>query len=477
MSDVLWALIGIQMAMGLFDTVVHHELTERLAWRPSQAKELRLHAIRNWFYALLFGVLGWFEPTGLLAIAVMLLLGIELIITLIDFVEEDLSRSLPASERVTHTLLALNYGAILVLLLPVLLDWAALPSGLAGAYHGIWTWLCTGAVLGTLLFGLRDMAAAIRAPGLVPVDPEGLVPPARQSETILVTGATGFIGRRLVEVLIANGFQVIALVRQRSADLPLPVTLVTDLDQIPATTRIDAIVNLAGEPIANGLWTKAKRDRIVESRRDITRAVIQLIKRLDQRPEVLVSGSAIGWYGLRGDEELNEGSGADASFSHELCAMWEAEALQARDLGPRVVLLRIGLVLGVEGGLLSRMLTPFEFGLGGKIGDGSQWMSWITRDDLVRLICHAIACKKVSGKLNATAPVAVTNAEFTTALGRALGRPTVLSIPTRPLRLLGGDMAKELLLGGQRVGPLAALATGFSFEHPDIETAMAALFS
>ncbi|MEM8792365.1 MAG: TIGR01777 family oxidoreductase [Pseudomonadota bacterium] len=478
MGDVLWALIGLQMAMGLFDTVIHHELTERLAWRPSQAKELRLHAIRNWFYAVLFAVLGWSEPNGLLAIAVMILLGIELIITLIDFIEEDLSRSLPASERVTHTLLALNYGAILVLLLPVLLDWSMRPTGLMAAYHGVWTWLCSGASVGTILFGIRDMSAAVRAPKLVPVNAKGLVPAPHADKTVLVTGATGFVGRRLVEVLIANGFSVVALVRRPEAamDLPMPISLVTNLEQIPSATRIDAIVNLAGEPIANGLWTSEKRQRIIESRRDVTRSVIELVKRLDARPEVLVNGSAVGWYGIRGDDELDEASGFEPCFSHDVCAAWEAEAKPARDLGLRVVLLRIGLVLGVEGGVLSRMLTPFEFGLGGRIGSGNQWMSWISRDDLVRLICHAITCEKVSGKLNGTAPKPVRNSEFTRALGRALGRPTVISIPAAPLSSLSGDLGKELLLGGQRVGPLKALSTGFRFEHPDIERAMKALF-
>lgn len=478
-SDLLWVLIALQMAMGLFDTVFHHELTERLAWRPSQAKELKLHAIRNWFYALLFAMLGWAEPSGAVAIAVMVVLAVELLITLMDFVEEDLSRSLPASERVTHTLLALNYGAILVLLVPVLLDWSARPTGVSGAYHGLWTWLCTGASLGTIVFGLRDYAAAIRAPRLVPSDPAGLIPSAQGEKTILVTGATGFVGRRLVEVLLANGYSVVALVRRPEAalSLPMPITLVTDLDQIPASTRIDAVVNLAGEPIANGWWTPSKRRRIIESRQAVTRSVIRLAERLEIRPEVLVSGSAIGWYGLHGEDELNEASGYKPCFSHDVCAGWEAEALVARDLGIRVVLLRIGLVLGVEGGMLSRMLTPFEFCLGGPLGDGKQWMSWITRDDLVRLICHAITRGEVSGRVNATAPKPVTNRAFTRALGRALKRPAFIPVPAALLRLLGGDLARELLLGGQRVGPLKAVATGFRFSHPDINAAMTELFS
>ena len=166
--DLLWILIGLQMVMGLFDTLYHHELTERLAWRPSQRQELNLHAVRNLLYAVLFGLVGWTEVHGLFAIAVAVILGIEVFITLWDFVEEDLSRKLPATERVTHTLLALNYGGILVLLAPVLVEWAGQPTGIRMAYYGVWSWLCVIAVVGTFIFGVRDYLAARRSDWLDP---------------------------------------------------------------------------------------------------------------------------------------------------------------------------------------------------------------------------------------------------------------------------------------------------------------------
>lgn len=470
-SDLLWTLIAIQMAMGAFDMLYHHEFTERLAWRPSQHRELQLHAVRNGIYAVLFLTLGWLETKGLWAILVMALLAIEVVITLWDFVEEDVSRRLPPTERVLHTLLAVNYGAILSLVLPVLAGWAVEPSGLAIATHGIWTLLATFAGPAVAVFFVRDWYAAKRSLQLEgrPAAPLMQALPPRQ--TVLVTGATGFIGRRLVEALVAGGHQVIAQVRDPNPDTlrMRPLTLVTSLDQIGSDTRIDAIVNLAGEPIANGLWTARKRARILASRLDTTKAVVDLIAHLETKPKVLVSGSAIGWYGLRGDEALDEASEGRACFSRELCVAWEEAAQKAEAYSVRVVRLRIGLVLGTEGGMLTRMLTPFEFGLGGRFGTGKQWMSWIGRDDLVRLIAHAIATREIDGALNATAPEPVTNAELVATLARALHRPAVMHAPAWALESLGGDLARELLLGGQKVLPRRALETGFVFDTPRLE--------
>jgi hypothetical protein len=467
-SDLLWILIAIQMAMGAFDMLYHHEFTERLAWRPSQHRELQLHAVRNGIYAVLFLTLGWLETKGLWALLVMALLAIEVVITLWDFVEEDVSRRLPPTERVLHTLLAVNYGAILSLVLPVLAGWAREPAGLAVATHGAWTLLATFAGPAVAMFFVRDWYASKRSLRLEARAAAPLMQALPPCQTVLVTGATGFIGRRLVEGLVAGGHQVIALVRDPNPDTlrMRPLTLVTALDQIGGDARIDAVVNLAGEPIANALWTKAKRARILSSRLETTQAVVDLIARLETKPRVLVNGSAIGWYGLWADEALDEASEGHACFSRELCVAWEEAARKAEAHGVRVVWLRIGLVLGTEGGMLTRMLTPFEFGLGGRFGTGKQWMSWIGRDDLVRLIAHAIATPAISGALNATAPEPVTNAELVATLARALHRPAVMHAPGWALERLGGDLARELLLGGQKVLPRRALETGFVFETP-----------
>jgi len=190
---------------------------------------------------------------------------------------------------------------------------------------------------------------------------------------------------------------------------------------------------------------------------------------------VLISGSAIGWYGLWQDEVLTEFDGGKRCFSHRVCEAWERATKRAERLGTRVVRLRIGLVLGTEGGMLANLLNPFEYGLGGPIGSGRQWWSWIERDDLVRLIAHAIATPSLSGPVNATAPEPVRNADFARALGRALHRPAFLAVPAAPLRLAAGDLAEELLLGGQRVIPEKALKSGFVFRYPGLAAAFAAI--
>jgi len=476
-STLLWTLIAVQVALGAFDTLFHHELTERLAWRPSQKKELRLHGVRNLIYAALFVALGWCEAQGALAALVGGLLAVELVITLWDFVEEDMTRRLPASERITHTLLALNYGAILTLLAPVLIGWAARDTAVMAADHGLWSLFATAAAAGVAVFGLRDLAAAGRSERLRPRPAGALVAALAPRRTVLVTGATGFVGSRLSEALAAGGHEVIALTRDPKKALALrpPFRLVTDLEQIAAETRIDAIVHLAGEPVSGGPWTQRRRTAIIESRTKLTGSLLRLIARLETRPEVLIGASAIGWYGLHGDEELGESGAPNDCFSHQSCAAVEQEIAKAARYGVRTVALRIGLVLGSEGGLLARLLLPFEFGFGGPIGTGRQWMSWIARDDLVRLIAHVIATPGLEGPVNATAPRPERNADFGKALGRALHRPAIMPLPALPLRLLGGDFARELLLGGQRVLPRKALASGFAFHYPALGCALAAI--
>jgi uncharacterized protein len=473
-SQLFWTLILVQIGMGAFDTLVHHELTERLAWRPSQGRELALHGARNLLYAVLFVVLGWLHVHGILALLVIGILAVEVVITLMDFVEEDRSRKLQASERINHTLLALNYGAILTLLVPVLLNWARQPTALGPAYYGYWSLFAGFSAFAVALFGLRDLAASIRARSLVLKPAGALVMALSSHHRILVTGATGFVGRRLVEGLTAEGHSVIVLTRSPGKALCLhpPYELVTDLDQISPDAQIDAIVNLAGEPISDRLWTQSRRRLLVQSRVKMTSQVVKLIARLDKKPSVLVNASAIGWYGLQDDVELNEESASTSSFSHDLCAAWEAEAGRAAQHGVRVALLRIGLVMGVDGGLLSRLLTPFELGVGGPIGSGKQWMSWIERDDLVRLIAHVIATPQLDGPINATAPTPVRNAEFSKALAGALHRPALLRVPALPLRLLAADFARELLLGGQRVVPQKAVKNGFAFHYSTLNSAL-----
>ncbi len=473
-TDILWTLIAIQIAMGAYDTLIHHEMTERLAWRPSQKAELRLHAVRNALYGVVFLALGWSELHGAWAITAMLILAVEIVITLWDFVEEDLSRRLPPTERINHTLLTLNYGAILALLVPVLLDWSQRSSAIVVTHYGLWTALMTIAAIAVFVFALRDWAAANRSLRLGQEPAHGLTAAiGAHRRTVLVTGATGFVGSRLVAGLAADGHDVIALTRDKSkaAALATPHQVIDDLDQIPATAEIDVIVNLAGEPIADRPWTTKRRETILASRLRMTDDIVALCARLDRKPEVLISGSAVGWYGVREDELLDETAAPGTGFASEVCRQWEARAREAETHGVRVVLLRIGIVLGTEGGFLARLLMPFEFGLGAVLGSGRQWMSWITRDDLVRLIAHVIATPALAGPVNAVAPQPTRNADFMRSLAAALGRPLVLRAPAFALRPLGA-LADELLLGGQRVLPGSVLETGFAFRQPTLGPAL-----
>jgi uncharacterized protein (TIGR01777 family) len=361
--------------------------------------------------------------------------------------------------------------------MPVLVGWAAEPTAIVPVWYGAATVVASLAAVGIVLSGLRDFVASRRVRRLPNGNAATLVEALPGRRHIFITGATGFIGRRLVEALASAGHEVTVLTRDaaKAATLRPPLRIVTSLAQVPDDARIDAVINLAGEPLADGRWTTRKRRKILSSRLRTTRDVVRLMTRLQQRPAVLITGSAIGWYGLWQDEALTEFDGGKRCFSHRLCEAWECAARKAQRLGVRVVRLRIGVVLGIDGGMLAQVLIPFEVGVGGPIGSGRQWMSWIERDDLVRLIAHVIVTPSLTGAVNATAPMPVTNADFARALGRALRRPAWLKMPAALLRLVAGAFADELLLGGQRVLPDKAQAGGFEFRHETVEHALDAM--
>ena len=474
LSPLLWTLVAAQLAMGGFDIIFHHEMTERLAWKESAAHELRLHAWRNLFYAVLFLTFAWVQPKGWLAIALILILAVEIVITLWDFVEEDMTRKLPPTERVLHTLLAINYGAILALIAPAIISWTSHPTALVWTSYGLGSVILTFAAVGVAVFAVRDFYTSKRARHLHPREPIDLTGILNQPGRVLVTGGTGFVGTELVRALIAHGNDVTVLVRslKSAAHLATPVRLVESLHHIDDNAHFDAIIDLAGEPVAGGLWTWRRRFNVIASRVRGARALRALVWRMAEKPKVYVKASAVGAYGPRdNDGPLTERAapGPSNSFSARSCKICEREADRMTELGVRTVNLRIGLVLGRDGGLLARMLPPFDLGLGGPIGRGRQWMSWISQADLVRLIAFAMADATLKGAVNATAPNPVQNQEFTTALGKRLGRPALIPLPAQPLTLALGDFARELLLTGQQVLPEKVLAAGFRFQHPTLE--------
>jgi len=287
---------------------------------------------------------------------------------------------------------------------------------------------------------------------------------------VVVAGGTGFIGEALVQALLARGDDVAVLSRN-----PAKVRAgrgVSWNDVKREVAESDAVVNLAGENVGEGRWTDERRKRILDSRLSATAALTDAIALAPVRPRAFVSMSAVGFYGPRGDEPLDETAESGRGFLAEVVRLWEAAARKAEPAA-RLVILRCGVVLGPGGGALSRMLLPFRLGVGGPIGNGRQWLSWIDRDDLIALILRAIDDSSMRGVYNATAPHPVTSRDFARALGRALHRPAILPAPGFALRMIFGRMAEEMLLSGQRVVPSRATAEGFVFHYPEIDAALA----
>jgi uncharacterized protein (TIGR01777 family) len=296
---------------------------------------------------------------------------------------------------------------------------------------------------------------------------------------VAVTGASGLIGTALGESLVADGHRVIPLVRGvRLPEGAIAWDPMAGSIDARGLEGVDAVVHLAGEGIAQKKWTPEQKARIRDSRSKGTDTLSRALAGLDHKPAVLVSGSAVGWYGNRGDEELTEASAPPArpDFLSEVCVAWEEATRPAQDAGIRTVHLRTGMVLAAHGGALQRMLMPFKLGLGGRIGSGSQYMSWISIDDEVGAIRYALDTPSLEGPVNATGPAPVTNAEFTKALGAALHRPTILPTPVAPLKAVyGPELVQHLLLEGQRVLPDALMRAGFRHRHPTLAAALAAV--
>lgn len=291
---------------------------------------------------------------------------------------------------------------------------------------------------------------------------------------VAISGSSGLIGSALARALDARGDEVVALVRSRSDKAPSTALWNTEqgLAEREPVPGVDAVVHLAGAGIADKRWTAQRKRLIYSSRVDGTRNLVASLASLERPPNRFLCASAIGFYGDRGDEQLDESSDSGEGFLAEVCRAWENEARAAEEFASRVYQLRTGIVLAPDGGALAKMLTPFKLGLGGVIGSGRQYMSWISLDDEVGAILHLLDSEMESGPVDLTAPAPVTNREFTKALGRVLRRPTILPLPAFAVKLLFGQMGKEALLASQRVLPARLETDGYAFRHHALEPAL-----
>lgn len=305
---------------------------------------------------------------------------------------------------------------------------------------------------------------------------------SQKNQRVLVTGGTGFIGVPLCKMLLLQGHSVTVLTRDVIRANTLfdgRVTLVGDMARVANDTAFDVIINLAGETVSQR-WSDEAKQRIINSRVSVTQSVVDYVARATQKPRVMISGSALGYYGVSDSLEFTENStpttDSFSAFPRDVCAKWESTAQRVEQHGVRLCILRTGVVLEKDGGALAQMLLPFQLGLGGPMGNGQQWFSWIHRDDLIGMMVHMINHDELKGAFNGTAPNPVTNRDFAKALGRALHRPSFMPLLPFQIRLLFGEMGDVLLLSGQKVLPRNAQASGFVFGYADVDVALRRMF-
>ena len=295
------------------------------------------------------------------------------------------------------------------------------------------------------------------------------------SKRVLITGASGLIGTALRKSFAQNGYEMLRASRNEpktSTEIQWNADTGFADEDLGRLEGLDAVVHLAGENIAGLRWTEEKKKAIRVSRVHGTRTMIEAFARLEKKPEVFISASAIGFYGDRGDDEMTETSASGDTFLSEVSKEWESESRRAEDMGIRTVLLRNGIVLSKDGGALATMLTPFKFGVGGVVGSGKQWMSWVSLKDVIEIINFAIENEKFRGAINVTSPNPVTNEEFTKTLGEVLYRPTILPLPEFAVNLVFGEMGDALLIDSTRVIPKRLLDAGYKFKYPELKAAL-----
>lgn len=475
-------LMAVQGCLGAFDTLYHHELTEALPRRASARTELGIHAVRAMIYSGLFIGLSswaWYGAWGWVLIA---LFAIEILLTLWDFVIEDQTRLLSATERVTHTILAINGAAFITLLLLNLLDWLDRPTALVWQPHEWWSTFLALCGIGVGISGIRDAFAAMQL--AQQQQKEQAMEALHFSDTpqqVLVTGGTGFIGQLLVKALLEDGQSVTVLTRAPKKCAWLfdgKVRCIRRMGELPASHRIDVVFNLAGARILGWRWSGKRKRTLLQSRVGTTQQLVDWIGGAEHKPRLLLSGSAIGYYGVqpKGDgTALKEDSPPQSIFMSRLCQEWEAAAGQASRDGVKVLCMRFGLVMG-HGGALPMMMWPIRLGLGGPLGDGRQSLSWIHVEDLLRAMAflwqrHFNDMNRDPEAYNFTAPEAVTQHQFSRTAAGLLRRPCFMPTPAWPMRALLGEQA-DLLLEGQRVAPAKLENAGFVFRYPTVREAL-----
>lgn len=469
-------LMAAQGCLGAFDTIYHHELTEALPQRATARRELSIHALRATIYGVLFIGLSAWVWQGAWAWALLALFGVEIVLTLWDFVVEDQTRLLPATERVTHTVLAINGGAFICLLALSAPAALAAPTGFQYAPQG---WLSVFLALcgvGVFVSGMRDALAARAMP-------RDATPPVRfegAPQTVLVTGATGFIGHALLPLLLASGHRVIVLSREPKKatwEFNGAVRAVGRMSELSPGEQIDVIINLAGAPILGWRWSERRKAVLRGSRAGLTREMVDWIAAAARKPRLLINASAVGYYGIQPQDSgqvLNEASPPQAIFMSQLCQEWEAAAGRAREFGVPVALARFGVVYG-HGGALQPMLLPIRLGMGGRMGSGRQRTSWIHMHDLLSALAHVWRQgASADGAWNFTAPEHPTQLAFTQAAAAELQRPSAIPTPAWLVRLMLGEQS-DLLLEGAAVAPSRLLATGFTFRYPTVRQALSDL--
>lgn len=470
-------LVIAQGLMGAFDTLYHHELRAALPQQPGAALELQIHAGRSMVYGLLFVGLAWLTWGGLWLFLLAAMLLTEVVLTLWDFLVEDRSRILPPAERVLHTIMALNGGAAFALLCLFAPIWWKLPSRLQFTNHGWQSLVMSVFAAGVGVSAVRDARAgsALRERGQSAPN----IRFAANVQSLLISGGTGFIGQELCRALLANGHELTLLSRDPLKTAYLfggRVHCVTKLDELDPGTRFDVVINLAGERILGPRWSPDRRRKLIESRVDTTRSLVEWIARSTHKPRLMISASAVGYYGVQPVDDLtalDEDASPHPDFVSEICQRWENAARPVTNYGVALAVLRLGVVLGHQGAL-PVMRFPFLLGLGGRLGSGRQVMSWVHIDDVLCSIAHIISnsdTRSMAGTYNVVAPQAVTQSEFAKTLARVLHRPSVMPTPAGVMRFVLGEQA-TILLTGQRAYPVHLERDGYQFHFPQLDAAL-----